>query len=155
LNCKDDYSWTRPNPRYLATGFILPSLHSQRLGKIAVAIDTSGSIDKPLLDKFLSELETLIHECRPIGVTLIDCDTAIGQVRECDPLDPLPRDFSGGGGTDFRPVFKLLEQDPPVALVYFTDLDGTFPDMEPSYPVLWAAYNTSKTAPFGATIKIG
>src|SRR3990167_2830674 len=153
-NCKDDYSWTRPNARYAASGFILPSLHSQRLGRIAVAVDTSASIDVTLLNSFLGELEVLMHECRPAGVTLIDCDAHVNNVRELEPTDPLPRDFAGGGGTDFRPVFAALEADPPAVLVYFTDLDGTFPDTEPGYPVLWASYDTGREAPFGSTIQL-
>ncbi len=151
----DDYSWTRPNPRYAHTGFILPSLYSQRLGRIAVAVDTSGSIDEELLNRFLGELEGICAECRPSSVTLIDCDTEVNSVRECDPSDPLPRDFAGGGGTDFRPVFERVAEDPPVCLIYFTDLDGTFPEHEPSFPVFWATYNTGKTAPFGVTVKLG
>jgi len=151
--CKDDYSWTRPNARYLASGFMLPSLHSQRLGKLAVAIDTSGSIDRPLLDVFLGEVEAIVHECRPSGITLIDCDADVQSVRECEPLDPLPRDFKGGGGTSFIPVFTHLENEPPVALVYFTDLDGSFPKSEPSFPVLWAT-REDKQAPFGVTVKL-
>jgi len=151
----DDYSWTRPNPRYAHTGFILPSLYSQRLGRIAVAVDTSGSIDPELLDRFLGELEGICSECKPSAITLIDCDTEVNSVRECDPSDPLPRDFAGGGGTDFRPVFERVAEDPPVCLIYFTDLGGCFPKHEPSFPTLWAVYDTEKTAPFGVTVKLG
>lgn len=150
----DDYSWTKPNRRYLASGFILPSLHSEKLGRIAIAIDTSGSIDKRMLDLFFTELEGVISEARPEAITLIDCDARINSVLGIDPRDPLPRDFKGGGGTDFCPVFELLEKDPPIALIYFTDLDGSFPE-ECSFPVLWAAYNSgSAKPPFGTLIKL-
>jgi predicted metal-dependent peptidase len=153
-SAKDDYSWTRPNSRYAHTGFILPSLYSQRLGKIAVAIDTSGSIDHDLLNTFLGEVESICSECRPSGITLIDCDTEIGTVRECEPTEPLPRDFAGGGGTDFKPVFERLANDNPVCLIYFTDLEGEFPKSEPAFPTLWASYHTEKSAPFGVTVKL-
>lgn len=46
---KNDYSWTRPNKRFLAQGFVLPTLHSETMGEIVVAIDTSGSIDQATL----------------------------------------------------------------------------------------------------------
>lgn len=151
--CQDDYSWTRPNSRYLHTGFILPSLYSQRLGPIAVAIDTSGSIEDQLLNSFLSEVEVLMHECRPTKVLLIDCDARVNSVRELEPSDPLPRDFSGGGGTDFRPVFRSLENQDIVCLIYLTDLYGTFPDQLPSYPVIWGS-TSDKQAPFGQTITV-
>jgi len=153
-SAKDDYSWTRPNRRYASTGFILPSLFSQRLGRIAVAIDTSGSIDSALLDEFLSQLEAIMHECRPETVTLIDCDTTINSQRDYEPTDTLPREFNGGGGTDFRPVFDALQIDPPVLLIYFTDLEGKFPKEAPAWPTLWATYNMDKQAPFGTTLKL-
>jgi len=153
-SAKDDYSWTRPNTRYASTGFILPSLYSQRLGRIVVAIDTSGSIDETLLNEFMGEVEAIAHECRPKTITLIDCDTVINSQRDYEPTDTLPREFNGGGGTDFRPVFQAIESDPPVVLIYFTDLEGSFPKEHPAFPVLWASYNTEKQAPFGTTLKV-
>jgi predicted metal-dependent peptidase len=149
---KDDYSWTRPNPRYAASGFILPSLHSQRLGVIAVAIDTSGSIYESLLNTFLSEVEAIAHECRPECIRLIDCDCVVNSIRDCDPTEPLPRDFSGGGGTAFAPVMDALADEPPVCLLYFTDLDGPA-CAEPAWPTIWVT-NSERTAPFGTTIRL-
>lgn len=155
-NAKDDYSWTKPNPRYAHSGFILPSLHSQQLGKLVVAIDTSGSIDAQLLNTFCGELEGIISEARPSGITVIECDSAIGRVIDLEQGEPIPRDYTGGGGTDFRPVFEHIDTlpEPPVALIYLTDLDGSYPDNAPAYPVLWGVYQTEQQAPFGETIHI-
>lgn len=153
---KDDYCWSRPNPRYMQSGFILPSLDSQRMGKIAVAIDTSGSIDADLLNAFMTEVESIAHEARPSKLVLIDCDARINSVREFEPGDTLPREFSGGGGSDARPVFSLLDKDPsdaPVCLVYLTDLDLRFPASEPAYQVIWAA-TTNRQGPFGETVSL-
>jgi predicted metal-dependent peptidase len=63
----------------------------------------------------------------------------------------------GGGGTDFRPVFAALEEEPPVALVYLSDLDGRFPDEAPSFPVLWGQTETYRgwlEAPFGECVRV-
>lgn len=151
---KDDYAWSKPNYRYSSTGFVLPSLHSRRLGRITVAVDTSGSIDATLLNTFMGEVENICAECRPESVTLIDCDAEVNSIRECDPSDPLPRDFQGGGGTAFEPVMVALENDPPVCLIYLTDLRGSFPDVEPGYPVFWAVHGNDGQAPFGHTVRI-
>lgn len=150
---KDDYSWTRPNPRYAASGFILPSLHSQRLGVIAVAIDTSGSIDPVQLEAFMAEVEAIGHECRPSCIRLIDCDAQVNSIRDCDPTEPLPRDFTGGGGTDFSPAITAMLDESPVCMVYLTDLQGSFPAEEPAFPVLWCT-TSDATAPFGETIHL-
>jgi predicted metal-dependent peptidase len=63
--------------------------------------------------------------------------------------------MKGGGGTDFRPVFDRIaeEPEPPNALVYLTDLYGSFPDQAPAYPVIWAA-NNDQTGPFGETVHL-
>jgi len=154
--CKDDYSWKRPNARYMGTGFFLPSLRSHRLGKIAVAIDTSGSIDGPLLAEFMAELEGICREVKPSGIILMDCDAALHSVREYEPNDILPREFKGGGGTSFcPPVEYLTEQNEDICcLVYFTDLYGDFPG-EPDFPVFWATKSENMQAPYGVTVYLG
>lgn len=152
-HCKDDYSWTRPNTRYAGTGFILPSLYSQRLGTIAVAIDTSGSIDQAMINEFMGEVEGIAHECRPEKIILIDCDAQVHSVREFEPYEPLPRDFQGGGGTSHEPIWKELENKPPLCCVCFTDLYTTFGN-DPGYPVLWATNNKGMKVPFGEVIEL-
>lgn len=156
---RDDYSFRRPNRRFLSRGIILPSLHSERLGRIVCAFDTSGSIfgHMELVRDILSELQGVLDLCRPERLTLISCDAAIHQQQDFLPGDSL-LDFhpEGGGGTDFRPVFTELaneNDEPPAALIYLTDLEGSFPAAAPEYPVLWANFGQPRRkAPFGTTI---
>jgi predicted metal-dependent peptidase len=155
----DDYTWARPNRRYIQSGFILPSLHNPRLGRIAIAIDTSSSIGHEELNQFMGEIRSILFDCRPEKILLIQCDAEITEFREMDPFDELAVELKGGGGTDFNPVFERLEQEvqsgsDPVALVYLTDLYGSFPTQPPAYPVIWACNNDHETAPFGTTIRI-
>jgi len=176
---KNDYTWTRPNPRYASSGFILPSLHSPTLGRIAVAIDTSGSIDQKQLNEFLAEVQSILFDCRPEKLVLIQCDAKIQEVREYDTFEQLEVTMKGGGGTDFRPIFDLLSgeipkeeentqvpkvgslgawdlgicSEPPTALIYLTDLQGTFPEQAPAYPVIWCA-TTDDPVPFGEVVRI-
>mgnify|MGYP001429319197 CR=1 FL=1 len=42
-NNKSDFSWVRPNRRFIGRGMYLPSLHNPCLEEIAIAVDTSGS----------------------------------------------------------------------------------------------------------------
>jgi predicted metal-dependent peptidase len=152
---KDDYTWTRPNPRYAGRGVILPSLYVPRMGKVAVAIDTSGSIDQEQLNEFLAEVRGILFDCRPEKMILIECDAQVHQWLELDPCDEVGLEVKGGGGTDFRPVFERIAQEPepPAALVYLTDLCGDFPQEPPPYPVVWAC-NNADTGPFGETVNI-
>lgn len=153
--CKDDYVWSRPNRRYLAHGLYMPSLYSERMGEIAVVIDTSGSIDQPTLNAFGAEIQAIVASSRPTKTRVIYCDAAVNHVDEFTPDDSLEFKMHGGGGTDFRPPFKLIEdgEDRPVALVYLTDMYGTFPAAPPDFPVLWCA-TSDVVGPFGDTLKI-
>ncbi|MBQ7402421.1 MAG: hypothetical protein IJW05_03160 [Lentisphaeria bacterium] len=47
--------------------------------------------------------------------------------------------FSGGGGTDFTPIFQYIKDKNmhPNILVFFTDGNGSCPQNAPGYPVLW------------------
>jgi len=151
---KDDYSWSRPNKRFLQFDIYLPSLVSPSLGEIVVALDTSGSITQKLLAEFLAEVQGLLDFGRPRKLQLLDCDAAIHSTHEFVPGDRVDVQPHGGGGTDFRPVFDYVAEQgfDPCALVYLTDLYGTFPDAPPSYPVLWVSYSTD-SAPFGQVLK--
>jgi len=79
-------------------------------------------------------------------------------LKEYYPGDVIDRNAPGRGGTDFRPVFEEVDtwDEPPAALVYLTDLDGTFPTEEPGYPVLWVSYGTGnrRTPPWGEQVKV-
>jgi predicted metal-dependent peptidase len=140
IHSKDDYCWSRPNRRYLAQGVILPSLHSERMGRIVFGVDTSGSIDANTLAEFGSEIQAALDECRPEAMEVIYCDAAVNGAREFLPGDEVKLEALGGGGTRFAPVFAHIAKmdEPPVCCIYLTDGLGSFPAKEPDYPVLWA-----------------
>lgn len=157
---RDDYSFRRPNRRFLSRGFVLPSLMSERLGPIVGAFDTSGSIfcHPKMVQSILSEFQGVLDLCRPEAMLLIDCDTQVHQQQEFLPGDSLLKFVpQGGGGTDFRPIFRTIAElpEPPACLIFLTDLWGTFPDTAPDYPVLWANFgHPTEKAPFGTTIHV-
>lgn len=151
----NDYSWSRPNRRYAGSGFILPSLYNVEMGQVVLMVDTSGSIDRNLLNKFAAEMQdacSLFHS--PIKVLYVDTEVAGEQ--DIDPDAPVKLEPRGGGGTDFKPGFKWLEEQgiEPKAVVYFTDMEcHSYPD-EPDFPVLWARTGKYGKAPFGEIIDI-
>ena len=152
---KDDYSWSRPNRRMLAHGFMMPGLYSERMGPIDVVIDTSGSIDGPTLNAFAAEIRAIAGSARPEKIRVIYCDAAINHIDEFEANDELVIEPHGGGGTDFRPIFtkNTTEGYEPAALVYLTDLWGPEPASAPDYPVLWCC-TTARTGSFGETVKL-
>ena len=153
-----DYSWAQPNRRYMAQGLFLPSLHSREMGPLVIGVDTSGSIDQKLLEIFAAEAKAVIEELQPRRVHVMYCDTVVQKQEVFERGDTITIEASGGGGTDFRPVFKALEdlEEPPVCLIYLTDLRGTFPAEDPGLPVMWVTthWNKNTVAPFGEVVTI-
>ena len=143
---RNDYNWMRPNRRHMVNGVWMPSLISEELPELVIAIDTSGSITDKQLEKFAAEATGVLEAYRTtIRVLYCDADVA-GE--ETFTNDDLPLKFSpkGGGGTDFRPVFKHVEKNglTPACLVYFTDMYGTFPKLESPYPTMWVSTTKKK-----------
>lgn len=152
---KDDYSWMRPNKHYISAGFYIPSLYSHGMGEIDIVVDTSGSISQKILDVFGGEVQAVRDTVRPALTRIIYCDDEIRHVDEYGPNDPIKLIGHGGGSTDFRPPFELIEKNGwrPAALLYLTDLYGPAPEAPPDYPVLWCCI-TSEKAPWGERVEI-
>ena len=155
VRTRDDYNWTQPNRRYLHTGCVLPSLHSERMGRLAIAIDTSCSITEQHLAEFSAEVQSALDECEPSVIEVIYCDARVNGTDAFQPGDTVKLRNLGGGGTDFRPAFEHVAaaEDLPVALIYLTDGDGAFPSEEPEYPVLWATIKSNQY-PFGEVVAV-
>jgi predicted metal-dependent peptidase len=152
---RDDYSFQRTSRREAAA--LLPRLHSQSV-KVVVALDTSGSVQQEELQEFLSEIDALKGQVRA-EITLHACDDKLDangpwHFALWEPVR-LPEEVSGGGGTDFRPLFDWVagEHLSPDLLVYFTDAQGRFPEREPHYPVVWLVKGRS-SVPFGTRIQL-
>jgi predicted metal-dependent peptidase len=153
---KDDYSWVRPNKKMLgAHGFYLPSLYSEQIGHIVIAIDTSGSITQPMLNIFGSEIDSIRTAVKPQMTTVIYCDAEVNHVDEFTAEDVLELNMHGGGGTSFVPPFKYVEEHGinPRAFMYMTDGYGSAPSHPPEYPVLWCM-TTDVRLPWGEHIDL-
>ena len=151
-----DYTWSRPNRRFLGSGLYLPGMKKEGAGELAIAIDCSGSIANRTLSLFAADLTALVEENHPERVHVLYFDTTVQRADVFEFGQPIQLAPKGGGGTDFRPVFAYLEteQIEPHAVVFLTDLCGTFPEREPHWPVIWASTEQNE-APFGATVYMG
>jgi len=154
---RNDYAWLPPSSRYLAHGICLPGLHSKELGRIVIAVDTSGSIDTVALNQFAAEISGILEEYEA-EIDVVYCDTRIQGHQAYGRADlPLKLNPIGGGGTDFRPVFEWVATEPdPCCLIYFTDLEcDRFPSDTPNYPVLWVQFGDARRlVPFGEVMEI-
>ncbi len=139
---RDDYSWLPPNRKHLNTGFLLPAIRSRTLN-IVVALDTSGSISDDDLSEFVAEVYSIVVML-PCRLTVIACDAEVHEIHTFEMHEkPDVPSVTGGGGTDFRPVFSKIDEEAigPSCLIFFTDGCGTFPEYKPHYPVVWVVKN--------------
>jgi len=153
-SARNDYDWSRPSRRYLNSGFVLPSLCSEQLPEVIIAIDTSRSINDAALKRFSKEASNVL-EAYDTTVRVVYCDTKVKGEQIFTKADmPMKMKPVGGGGTRFKPVFEWIEKNgyTPACLIYFTDLYGRFPEIEPNYPTLWVTTTKHKKVPFGETV---
>lgn len=157
--CKDDYTLLPPNKKFLHSGIYLPSCISQKL-KFALAIDSSGSIDERMLGLFLGELGTIMLSVQNYEMEFFICDDKIrfhktfygGDILD---ISLFAKELQSGGFTDFRAVFEFLEHEREgmKLLLYFSDLDGIFPDHAPNFPTKWVTPK-EREVPFGEIVVI-
>ena len=159
---REDYSWTRPNRRYMASGLYLPDLYSESSGDLIFAIDTSGSMKREILYSVWSEVKAAAIQIKPASVTVIQCDVEIRAEAQYD-WSNLPEEIyaRGRGGTRFAPVFRrVLESGLNAsALVYLTDnyVDLRHYGDDPGLPVIWACYGEPERIalpPFGELLHV-
>lgn len=126
----------------------LESSDSGRVEEFVIAIDTSGSTMRGPVVAFLEEAYAVLRQCRVgrgVNLHIVQCDEMVRRddvVRSEGDLRRLISDFPlvGGGGTDFRPVFRYVdglveegEFKDLKGLMYFTDGMGTYPERRPRY----------------------
>jgi predicted metal-dependent peptidase len=124
---KDEMTWRRMNKRHMANDIYLPSVISETMGEIVVAIDTSGSIDNRQINEFASELASICETCNPESVRVLWWDTKVHgeQVFKDGDYNNLGSMLKpmGGGGTHVGCVndYMVKESLNPECVLVFTD----------------------------------
>lgn len=119
------------------------------LREFVIAIDTSGSCEGELVEKFLTKTYNILRQMESftskVNIHLIQCDAVIQEdvtIQSQQDLEEYIAHFTlkGFGGTDFRPVFEHIERmiesgaiQRLEGLLYFTDGYGVFPAKPPKY----------------------
>lgn len=152
-DARDDYSYRQVDPSYRLMGYQAPTLNSPTC-RVAIGLDTSGSIAREELEQFLGEAWSIIQSGAKATIIPHTADVYEDGVETIKPGEPTPelKEYPSGG-TSFQPVFDYfhehnIEAD---AFVFFTDGYGDDPD-PPGVPVLWVTTGT-EPADFGTVIE--
>jgi len=134
----------------------MPGRKPDELIDIALAIDTSGSIDGKMLKDFLAEVSGIMEQFESYRIHLFTFDTEVHNPQQynSDNLEDIA-DYEpkGGGGTDFDAIYNYLkaEEIEPKRLVVLTDgmPYGSWGD-EQYCDTVWIIHgSTTITPPFG------
>ena len=121
----------------------------RKVDSLVIAIDTSASCQKVLVQQFLNEIADLLSGIgsffQKTQIHLIECDDQVQNDLVITDLSQLQRyaegfEVKGGFGTDFRPVFNYIEDlrasgklENLKGLMYFTDGFGEYPKKPTDY----------------------
>ncbi|MFB8112649.1 vWA domain-containing protein [[Kitasatospora] papulosa] len=144
-----DYTYRRPSRRSAALrGIVLPSLR-RPLPRVAVVIDTSGSMGEAEIAAALGEVTGVLREVGVRGnrVTVLACDADVQAVSRVTATGQIT--LGGGGGTDMRVgiAAALAGPERPSVVVVLTDGLTPWPDEIPSCRLVAALVGPSAPAP--------
>ena len=121
----------------------------RRIRDFVIAIDTSASVEGELVQRFVNKTWNILHQQEnfftKINLHILQCDTQIQEAVKITSPQEFERylenmELRGFGGTDFRPVFRYVEElleagefQNLKGLIYFTDGCGRFPERRPPF----------------------
>jgi len=158
---RSDYLFSRPDRRFAGTDITLPSfcenVEGEAVEKILFAVDTSGSVSAEALSVSFHEICMAMEQIGNLKGFLSWFDAKVTEPVPFESVeDLLKTPPTGGGGTDFRGIFKMVERefeadDLPAAIVILTDGYCSFPDEEETMgiPVIWIIVNSDVKPPWG------
>lgn len=145
IGSRIDYSFQRPSRRQAVYApFITPSLRGDQTARIAIVVDTSGSMGTELLQRALAEVAAVLRIFQ-YPVTIIPCDTqayepvALVAAAEAFKISRL----AGGGGTDMRAGIEAAQQltPRPDSILVLTDGFTPYPSHRYDLPVIFGIFD--------------
>ena len=157
----DEYTWRKFNRRVIANDMYLPSMESETVGEVVVAIDTSGSIGQEQIDVFAAELLTICEAVEPESVRVLWWDTRVHgeqlfKSQDYRNIASLLKPL-GGGGTRVGCVPDYIKSKAIKAECVIVFTDGyveSSPVWDITMPSLWlVTARKGWTPPAGKLVK--
>ena len=141
--------------------FDLSGTVDDKILKIVVAIDTSGSVSDKMIAQIFNEIFAILAK-RKHEVTIIECDSAVTRVYTAKNASEVKMKVTGRGGTRFSPVIEYINKDKryrDALLIYFTDGYGESEIPKPlTYRNIWVVFDNvrclSVKEPYGIVLEL-
>jgi predicted metal-dependent peptidase len=128
---KEDYSWSRPNKRYLPDWYF-PGMHSEKIEGVLAGIDVSGSMMNEI-DECMAENIYIKELLAPQWFHLMTFDTQVHHDKTYEEYEDLPTKElpdGGYGGTYIEPLIERIKEMKPRFALIFTDGYFSSPNMD-------------------------
>ena len=135
----------------------------KRVREFVIALDTSESVAGELVQTFVNKTWNILKQTdnffTKVNVHIIQCGAKVEEdvrITSQDEFDAYMQRMvlRGFGGTDFRPVFKHVDElvaqhefSNFKGLIYFTDGYGTFPAVSPEYESAFVFVDNGREIP--------
>ena len=159
---KSNYNFMKPSRKGLDAGYWLPGMDNDQTIDIALAIDTSGSINDEMMRDFISEVYGIMSQYTDFRVHLWCFDTEVHNpvVITADTIQDFDNyELAGYGGTTFECNWEYMKDNDiePKKFIMFTDgypCRGWGDEFycETLFIVHGGGYGEPPVAPFGITV---
>lgn len=152
-----DFSYKRINRKYLCHNIILPSMHSECLDEIYLAVDESSSVSDEDYALYLGAVQEIHRRLQPNNMKVIGFTTRITKVTDVSEINGI-EDLKTRtiGGTYIPVVIDYIKENKlnPTVLIVLSDMESHLP-AKPTYDVIWICVNNPKwRAPYGKVVHV-
>src|SRR5512143_4153364 len=132
-------SWTRPNRRWLGSDIVLPGQELNKVFRLVVCFDCSGSISDEVSREMKAEAINLLEQKLATHITLIATDTEGCNEADVSSVDEISKyEIRRGGGTQFDEAMKRVAQiEDAMGCIFLTDMETMSFGEDPGIPVVW------------------
>jgi len=155
-----DYTWTRMSRRQAGVGFgvgrpVMPATHAPQ-PRVAVVVDTSGSMSTDALSTALSEVKGVL-DAVGADITFVVCDAKVHGIRPVKNIEEAAKMLTGGGGTAMAPALTAVAKLRPMPEVCIVITDGYIDrPATPPFGTIWCIVggNPDFTPDFGEVVHV-
>ena len=149
---KADWEGSRSR-RNSRTGILQPGKRKKQKLKIAMCMDSSGSVSNESFAQVFAELDAIM-KAGNVEIVCIDADCEVAAAY--DYKKGMKAERRGSGGTAYSPAINKARELKVDGIIYAGDMDAADTPENPKMPFLWLVVNSQSKPPgnFGKTVYV-